>query len=154
MDQALIEHYGNQLRVRVCGLCFQENSLLLVNHSGMAKPDFWAPPGGGMEYGSNAEANLTREFAEETGLQVEVGDFAFACELLAPPLHAVELFFYVNITGGTLRIGFDPEVDIIKDVRWLTYADMKTIADGSLHRILRIGDTKAKLEGLRGFYRI
>lgn len=154
MDHALREHYGHRLRVRVCGLCLRKSDILLVNHAGIGNPDFWAPPGGGLEFGTNAEDNLKREFYEETGLEIKVGDFAFACELLKPPLHAVELFFHVKEIGGNLQIGFDPEIQIIKDVRWMPYADLKSIPDASVHRILRIADTKEKLEELRGFYRI
>jgi len=154
MEDALMEHYGHRLRVRVCGLCLQQDSILLVNHKGVTEEDFWAPPGGGMEFGSNAEENLIREVFEETGLNVAVRGFAFACEVLNPPLHAIELFFHVEITGGSLKVGFDPEIQIIKDVRHMGFKELTSLPPASLHGILRIADTKQKLEGLCGFYRI
>ena len=109
MTDVVHQTFGNQLRVRICGVCVTENRILLVNHSNIGNGDFWAPPGGGMQFGESAEACLKREFLEETGLIVEMGDFLFACELINKPLHALELFFTVILTGGRLKKGFDPE---------------------------------------------
>ena len=102
--------YSDKLRVRVCGICLQDNKLLLVRHQAtIGNHAFWAPPGGGLEYGETVQECLKREFLEETGLQVEVIRFLYLNEFLQPPLHALELFFEVRVTGGTLRTGTDPE---------------------------------------------
>src|SRR5689334_17426491 len=118
MDQKIAQEYGNKVRIRVCGLCWMDEKLLLVNHTGLGNGAFWAPPGGGMDFGTSIQANLKREFVEETGLTVEIGPFLFGCEYIETPLHSVELFFKTTVIDGKLRVGSDPELDIIKDVRF------------------------------------
>src|SRR5688572_22092013 len=115
MDGEIAKIYGNRLRVRVCGLCWDGDSLLLANHSSVAGNNLWLPPGGGLEYGETLEKALKREFLEETGLEVTQLDFAFGCEFVKEPLHSVELFFNVAKNGGTLKTGYDPEIQIIQE---------------------------------------
>jgi 8-oxo-dGTP diphosphatase len=110
VDISVEEKFGNRLRVRVCGICIHESAILMVHHQGLREGPFWAPPGGGMEYGVPAAANLEREFLEETGLEVRTGQWLFATEFIQSPLHAVELFFLVDRIGGSLRAGYDPEM--------------------------------------------
>jgi len=129
----------------------------MVNHKHLGPSDFWAPPGGGIEFGEDAPACLAREFREETGLQVDVGPFLFACELVKPPLHAVELFFHVIYRGGELITGTDPESgteQIIKDVRMLTSADIRKLGAGSVHGILSKYPDIGQITALRGYFKL
>lgn len=134
------ELYGHKLRLRVCGICIEEEKILLVRHSGLGEEgELWIPPGGGMEWGQTAPENLVREFLEETGLQVKVGPFLFVHEHLKEPIHAVELFFQVYPIGGTLRTGLDPELpkqqQIIQEVRYFHFHELAEINPGRLHAI-------------------
>ena len=113
MSNEITEIYGKRLRVRVCGLLYEHERLLLVNHTLPDHPEWWAPPGGGVEFGEALEDALKREFEEETGLKITVGQFAFGCEFIGGSLHAIELFFHVTRLGGTPAIGYDPELPII-----------------------------------------
>lgn len=154
MQEEIIRIYGNNVRLRVCGLCWDDDQLLLVNHSAITEGDFWAPPGGGVVFGSTADKNLEREFLEETGLIVHTERFRFACEFIKPPLHAIELFFEMRIMGGHLSIGKDPEFQIIKDVRFLAPQQIKDLPAGFRHGVFDMATTKAEFERLSGFYRI
>jgi 8-oxo-dGTP diphosphatase len=119
--------YGNQLRVRVCGICVQEDKILLINHSGMNESgEFWSPPGGGLQFGETIEDCLKREFLEETNTIISVGKFLKVNEFLEPPLHAIELFYEVKIVAGEMQVGFDPEMEqqIIKEVKWLNFKEI------------------------------
>ncbi|MDH4092650.1 MAG: NUDIX hydrolase [Cyclobacteriaceae bacterium] len=153
MDSAITKIYGDRVRIRVCGLCWMESQLLLVNHK-MQNSDFWAPPGGGVEFGESLKTALKREFLEETGLEIEVGDFAFGCELINNPLHAIELFFNVNWTGGTLKTGYDPELQLIQDTKFLTELEIRRIPSARLHGIFQVAGNVNKLKLLSGFYSI
>ena len=154
MDQEVAKIYGNRVRVRACGLCWQNEKLLMVNHSGLTNLDFWAPPGGGVEFGKSIHASLTKEFEEETGLMVAPLKFAFACEYIQHPLHSVELFFHVKLKGGNLKTGADPELQIIRDVKFLSFAELLSLPPDSVHGIIKRAQSPAELRDLTGFFPI
>lgn len=150
--------YGNRIRVRVCGLCWENTSLLLVNHKGMYESDFWAPPGGGVGLHRSAEEELKREFLEETGLVVEIDGFRFACEVIREHLHAVELFFDVHATGGQLQVGADPELppeeQIISQVSFLEYARIMALPSHETHGLFGLFRTEKELQNASGYFKI
>lgn len=160
MDERELIHrqYGNHLRLRVCGICIEKNKILMVRHAGLGeKGELWLPPGGGAEQGSSMGDNLRREFREETGLEVSVGKFLFIHEHLQAPLHAVELFFEVQVTGGRLKKGTDPELpsgqQIIREVRFLDFAEFKTIGKERLHARLRHCNSPEELNNIAGYFK-
>ena len=154
MEGKISDVYGNRVRVRICGLCWRNSDLLLVNHRGLSHGDFWAPPGGGLEFGESTEERLRKEFREETGLIITPGQFMFGCEFLEKPLHAIELFFEVSVQEGTLQKGNDPEVDIIKAVKFMTPGEISDIPPQHLHGIFRLVDSPEELKTLTGFFGI
>src|SRR5688572_14409935 len=105
----IAKKYGNRVRIRACGLCWKDNSLLMVNHKGLTEGDFWAPPGGGVEFGQHATDALIREFEEETSIAIRPGNLLFTVEFMKPPLHAIELFFEAIHLHGDPITGIDPE---------------------------------------------
>lgn len=155
MNPEISATYGKRLRIRVCGLCFNDDALLMINHSLYAH-DFWAPPGGGMEYGEHASETLKREFREESGLSISVNEFLFVCEFLNPPLHAIELFFRVENEGGKVSRGLDPETStrMIKEIRWMTAAEVWALPSAHLHGIFRVCADFNELLKLRGYHKI
>ena len=146
MNPEIANIYGNRLRVRVCGLCWDDDKLLLVNHRSLNPGNFWAPPGGGVEYGESLEIALKREFLEETGLEISSLKFAFGCEFIKDPLHAIELFFFVNLTGGTLIQGYDPELQVIQGVRFTSYEEIQSFPATETHGIFRIARNANELQ--------
>ncbi len=154
MHESVTNLYGNRLRIRVCGLCWQEDRLLLVNHAGINQANFWAPPGGGVEFGSSVHQNLEREILEETGLLVEIGAFRFTCEYLRPPFHSVELFFEVRPQGGVLRTGRDPEMNIIQDAKFMNWNEIEALPSTDLHGIFRMAGNAKEFRKMGGFHRI
>jgi 8-oxo-dGTP diphosphatase len=134
--------FGNKLRLRVSGILIEDNQILLIRHK-MAdtRPYLWSPPGGGLHFGESVSETLYREFLEETGLIIEIGDFLFVHEFLAMPLHAIELFFEVKRVGGELKKGYDPEISaenqIIDEVKFMSGADLSNEQPICLHYSLR-----------------
>jgi len=155
MTDEIKELYGNRLRVRVCGLLIQNDGLLMVNHQSLTSGDFWAPPGGGINFGESATACLRREFLEETGLEIQTADFLFACEFIRQPLHAIELFFTVNGVKGVLVRGSDPEMksdrQIIRKVQFLRWAEIQKISPSALHGIFHIVNEPSRITQLNGY---
>jgi 8-oxo-dGTP diphosphatase len=157
MSNSVHQLFGNQLRVRVCGICINGGKILLVNHEGLNRGDFWAPPGGGLHFGETAEECLKREFKEETGLEVEIGDFLFASEFIHKPLHAVELFFLTSILGGILKTGIDPEMgnhQIISEVRFFNESEINQLKPAELHGIFEKAPGALKIVDLRGYFKL
>jgi 8-oxo-dGTP diphosphatase len=157
MENEVHAYYGNKIRIRVCGLCTVNEKLLLVNHSSITKTNFWAPPGGGLNFGESAEDCLRREFSEETGLQVTPERFLFACELIKHPLHAVELFFKVSPITSQLITGKDPEQgspDIIKEVRFRSWEEIQAIPVNEIHGIFSYASHPSSVELLQGYFKL
>ena len=157
LGKRIIEEFGNKLRVRVCGICIKGDSMLLVNHHSLNKGnDFWAPPGGGMDFGQSAEENLKREFLEETGLEVDVEKFLCVHEYLKAPLHAIELLFKVKEAGGNLVKGVDPELkrseQIIRDVEYVSMKRLKSMKANSVHQLLGLIHDLKLIDDLKGYY--
>lgn len=155
MEEQVKKNYGNKIRVRVSGIYINGNQILLVKHTGLgAKNGFWAPPGGGVEFQEGAQTALKREFLEETGLHVEVERLLCVSEHINHPLHAVELFFLVNLKSGELKKGFDPEHDtrnqLIEEVKFVTFKDLQIMPNENLHRILHDVSDQASILNMRG----
>lgn len=148
--------YGNRLRIRVCGICIENEKILMLSHRGIGTTDtFWCPPGGGMQFEESTHEALRREFTEETGLEIEVGNLLFVNEFMEPPLHALELFFEVKITGGRLHLGMDPEMtednQIIQEVRWMSFEDVKKYPTNEVHSLFKYCDNLAGIYQLNGY---
>jgi 8-oxo-dGTP diphosphatase len=154
MDEKVARVYGDKVRVRACGLLIRRNELLMVNHKGITDGDFWAPPGGGVEFGDSIAETLVKEFLEETGLRIKPVDFLFGCEYIDKPIHSIELFYRVEEVGGKLEVGTDPEIQIIDKVKYLAFDDIKSRSSKHVHGIFRFADSMRQLESIRGFYRI
>jgi 8-oxo-dGTP diphosphatase len=157
LNEQIIRTFGKKLRIRVCGICVEDGKILLVKHHALGeKGVFWAPPGGGMMYGTSAEENLRREFREETGLLIRVEEFLFVHEFLDPPLHAVELFFKVRVIGGSLITGLDPEMSdteqIIREVQFVPFEEITRSDRMYYHNIFTICKDLSKIQDLRGYF--
>jgi 8-oxo-dGTP diphosphatase len=148
--------FGNKLRVRVCGICFDGDSMLLVKHEPMGEMGvLWAPPGGGMTYGETAVECLEREILEESGLKVKTGKLLFVNEYFADSFHAVELFFQTEITGGELVTGKDPEIgpdfQIIKEVGFIPFSRIREMDHRILHNLFNYAGSREEIENLSGY---
>ena len=146
--------YGNRVRLRVCGLLHSGDRLLMINHRSLAPGAFWAPPGGGVEFGESLRTSLEREFLEETGLIVRAEEFRFLSEFVRPPLHGVELFFTVTELGGRLKTGSDPEMkpdeQLIESVGFLSWNAIAALPPDARHGVFNSIDFPAKILDLRG----
>jgi ADP-ribose pyrophosphatase YjhB (NUDIX family) len=110
-------------RIGAYGLCFDaDGRVLLARGSERSEfPGVWSLPGGGVEQGEHPDAAAVREFAEESGLAVEVTGLravtADVCRLPRPGVleHTDRLIYDVAVRGGTLRAESDGTTDA---VRW------------------------------------
>ena len=145
--------FGDRIRVRVCGLCYDKNSILLVKHTINDRP-FYAPPGGAVEFGESLLETLKREFKEEVCLEIAPGKLLFTTEYIRPPLHAIELFFSLESWQGIPEKGADPEIDsfdLIEEVAFYSPSDIKQIPLEQLHHVFHNCNNPRDLLGLSGY---
>ena len=84
-------------RVRVAGILIENNKILLIEHKKNDKK-YWLIPGGGVDWGESTAEALTREYKEETNLDINVTEFLFLSETIAPDKekHVINLYFKVE----------------------------------------------------------
>ncbi|MCU0356741.1 MAG: NUDIX domain-containing protein [Cyclobacteriaceae bacterium] len=158
MENVVNSLYGNRTRIRVCGLCWEGDKLLMIQHEMAPGRYFWAPPGGGVEFGQQLEDALLREFHEETRLAITVGQFRFIAELIKPPLHALEVFFDVKTEGKNPETGTDPEMpahaQIIKSTGFMEWSEIQRLPAGEKHGLFTLCPTPESLRSLSGHHKI
>ena len=153
----IIHSFGNKLRIRACGICIEDNKILLAKHHSLGKSGIlWAPPGGGMVFGETTEQALKREFVEETGLNVSIEKFLCVNEYIVSPLHAIELFFIVKKIDGIMLTGVDPELhkdrQIITEVKWLSFEQLKKIPTEAIHSMFHGVTNSEELYQRSGYF--
>ena len=71
-------------------------------------PGLWCIPCGYVEYDEDVRQAACREFFEETGLQVKLGDvFTVLSNFHNPETHTVGIWFRAKIAGGAAIAGDD-----------------------------------------------
>ncbi len=98
-------------RIGAYGLCRDEAGRWLLTRGSVraAFPGVWQIPGGGVEHGEHPATAVVREFAEETGLAVEVtGLRSVVADVLRLPggdvlEHCDRIIYDVAVRGGDLR---------------------------------------------------
>jgi 8-oxo-dGTP diphosphatase len=129
-----IEVDANKLRFRpsVYGLLIKEDKVLLL-----PQWDGYDFPGGGIEINESIEEALLREYWEETGLEVKMGEVLAAnSSFFAPRSKSINketeywncqlLHFLVTQTGGNLSIDNleEKEKEYTKLAVWMKFEDL------------------------------
>ncbi|MFT4040707.1 MAG: NUDIX hydrolase [Thermomicrobiales bacterium] len=97
MTMLVIKEKGARFTVRAAGICLRDEHVLLQTE---ARLDFWVLPGGRCDLGETTAHTVAREFHEETGLEVAVGDLLWVMEnFYAEGRKAFhEIAFYYRVT--------------------------------------------------------
>ncbi len=158
-----IEHnlrspFEGKVRVRVCGLLFKLDTVLLIKHQSVGPLGYlWSPPGGGVEFGQSLNETLQREFLEETNLKIKVGNYLFTNEHIDSKHHAIEIFFQVHYLSGCLKLGHDPELShenqMISDIHYFTQAELSSLPPKAMHGTLTKKKELEEILDLKGLTR-
>ncbi|HEX8072217.1 MAG TPA: NUDIX hydrolase [Pyrinomonadaceae bacterium] len=126
------KHAGGRFNYRTVGVVVERERLLI--HRG-PEDDYWALPGGRVEFGEAAGAALGREFEEELGLAVEVGRLLWVVEnfftFQGVRHHELSFYFHVALPAAApLRrreqyIGAGDGVPLI--FQWHPVADLEAL---------------------------
>lgn len=84
---------------RVAGICVQNGKVLLQTTTGEDRS--FAFPGGHVTFGETNAETLVREFKEEIGADIRVGDLKWVAEVFFPwgkkPCHQICLYYMIDI---------------------------------------------------------
>ena len=118
------------------GYLVENGKVLLVHHNGFDK---WVPPGGNIEGGDRFDTTVSREFKEETGVDVEVlsatpslhvdnnatalpGPFYVDLETEGFKIPAIVQFFYVRRKNKNQEIVY--QASELHGVNWFTLDEL------------------------------
>lgn len=90
-------------QARVTGILIEDGRILLVKQR-LSETRDWSLPGGRLERGETLEQGLTREFREETGLDVRVDRLLYLCDAEASGYQLLHITFAVSREGGKLTL--------------------------------------------------
>ncbi|MDP1726670.1 MAG: NUDIX domain-containing protein [Bacteroidota bacterium] len=76
----------NKFTIRVYGILINEYHEVLLVHEKMPQLHFTKFPGGGLEFGEGLRECLAREFKEETGIDVEIGEHLYTTDFFQPSI--------------------------------------------------------------------
>lgn len=111
-------HYYNRA-VSVDGLITIDNKIVLIKRAQNPYKDYWALPGGYVDWNETMEEAVSREVEEETSLKVIKVDFMKIYSL--PQRHPEQLIAgaYIIKTSGTIKAGDDAA-----DIQLFHYDDL------------------------------
>lgn len=89
------------ITVRIYGILIDPSYGLLVSDEFIRGDYFTKLPGGGLEFGEGTRECLAREFQEETGLDVTVGDHIYTTDFYQPSAfragdQILSIYYYVT----------------------------------------------------------
>jgi 8-oxo-dGTP diphosphatase len=92
---------SNRLTVRVYGVLLDVMNRVLISHEKYQGIEFSKFPGGGLEYGEGTKETLIREFHEELGVNIQVGNHLYTTDFFlesrfAPSTQVISIYYFVS----------------------------------------------------------
>ncbi|MDK2789758.1 MAG: 8-oxo-dGTP diphosphatase [Methanothermococcus sp.] len=120
----------------VDGIIDVDNKIVLIKRKNPPFKDFWALPGGFVEYGETVENAVVREIKEETNLETTVKKLlgVYSDPDRDPRGHTVSIVYVLDPVGGTLKGADDAkdaklfDIDEIKKLK-IAFDHQKIIDD-------------------------
>jgi 8-oxo-dGTP diphosphatase len=128
-----------RFNIRIYGVLIDERKRVLVSDEYIRGSFFTKFPGGGLEFGEGTRDCLKREFKEETGLDVEIGDHIYTTDFFQISAfnyndQIISIYYFVHgdakqLATKTDRFDFlphqvsDPEGEA-EVFRWIEWNDL------------------------------
>ena len=107
-----------------------ENRILMVKHEHPERT-VWMVPGGGIEEGESSAQAAVRETLEETGLEIAIRGLIWHVEEVSERGQRFVNFFRAEVTGGTLKLGSDPELaeteQVLSGIRFMSREEVAVL---------------------------
>jgi ADP-ribose pyrophosphatase YjhB (NUDIX family) len=126
--------------IRVYGILLDSNKRILLSDEFIRGMYITKLPGGGLEFGEGTRDCLKREFAEETGLEVTIGDHIYTTDFFQISAfnnvdQIISIYYWVHATSpinlATKTAVFDFEPHQVADptasvevFRWVDWRDL------------------------------
>jgi mutator protein MutT len=142
--------YPDRPFVGVGGVVLADGQVLLVRRRYEPLAGQWSLPGGAVEVGETLTAALTREIAEETGLQIEVGPVIEVLDRITHDdsgrvrYHFVLIDYACTVIGGRLAPASDVEEAVFVDPRDLDRYDLTDAARAVIRRAVAMVDAASR----------
>jgi 8-oxo-dGTP diphosphatase len=133
----------NRFTIRVYGILKDENNRILLSDEFIRGDYFTKFPGGGMEFGEGPRDCLKREFKEETGLEVTIGNHIYTTDYFQisafnkqDQIISIYYFVYANEFDELMKLQtkttvFDFEPHQVSDIhaqfellRWIEWHEL------------------------------
>lgn len=111
----------------VSACIFNRAKVLLVLGATPPKQGLWSLPGGLVEVGETLQQAAKRELLEETGLGVDILEFAGWIEVIERDDTAIKYHFVIAMFVGQFRHGEIKAGDDAKDARWFDLAQLSQL---------------------------
>lgn len=105
----------------VDAIIVDDGKIVLIQRLNNPYKDYWALPGGFVEYGEKVEHAAIREAKEETGLDIELNKLVgvYSDANRDPRGHTVSVVYMASIVGGQLKSDTDA-----KDVQYFEISEL------------------------------
>lgn len=96
-------------KITVDGILVKEKKVLLIKRKNMPYQNFWALPGGFVEYGETTENAVIREYEEETGINTTIQQLfgVFSDPSRDPRGHTISVVYILTYVSGEVCSGDD-----------------------------------------------
>lgn len=148
-----------RFNIRVYGVLMDQRRRVLVSDEYIRGSFFTKFPGGGLEFGEGTRDCLKREFKEETGLDVEIGDHIYTTDFFQRSAfnnndQIISIYYFVHgdaaqLATKTTRFDFlphqvsDPEGEA-EVFRWIEWEELtEDLMDLPIDKLV-VGMIKAK----------
>ncbi len=111
---------------------FDEEKRILMVRQHHENKDIWMVPGGAIEENEDSRQAAVREVKEETGLDVTIEKLIWHVEEVSQDRgQRFVNFFLGKICGGSLELGYDPELlggeQVMKEVKFISKDELKEL---------------------------
>jgi ADP-ribose pyrophosphatase YjhB (NUDIX family) len=132
--------FPEAFNIRVYGILMDDDKRLLVSDEFIRGSYFTKLPGGGLEFGEGTRECLKREFKEETGMDVEVGEHIYTTDFYIMSAfnskhQIISIYYFVKVNGPitvetkTTPFDFTPQqtadaTSCCEIFRWIDWKDL------------------------------
>lgn len=125
---------NNRFNLRVAGLAIHNKKVLLHQYEGF---EFWALPGGRVEFNESTIETILREIKEELGEDIIVERLLWCCESffdhIGKEFHEICFYYLIRFSENSQLLRIEDEFEVreidgsILTFKWFDFKDVKEL---------------------------